>query len=105
MYLTVICMYICIKQICNITTQMYCIMKQKTIPKKGYSFRIAYDNLSRADQRVLRKNIMKRLQIERCTFYHRMKGVEPTHIEYQIIKEEFQKLGIEVVFEYEREPN
>lgn len=84
---------------------MYLIMKQKTIPKKGYSFRIAYDNLSRAAQRVLRESIMKRLQIERCTFYHRMKGIEPTHAEHEIIKEEFRKLGIEIVFEYEREPN
>ena len=79
--------------------------KQKTIPKKGYAFRKAYDNLSRSEQRTLRNSLMKRLQIERCTFYHRMKGVEPTHREHEIIKDEFKKLGIEIVFEYEREPN
>lgn len=83
---------------------MYRIMKQKTIPKKGYSFREAYDALSRADQRILRNNLMERLEIERCTFYHRMKGVEPTHVEYEIIKEVFREFGIDLVFAYEREP-
>lgn len=84
---------------------MYHIMKQKTIPKKGYSFRKAYDNLSRADQRILRNKLMKKLQIERCTFYNRMKGVEPSHAEHEIIKTVFREFGIEIVFEYERVPN
>ena len=44
-----------------------------------------------------------RLGISRESFYSRMKGIIPLYPEFLIIKEEFQKMGIEKVFAYERD--
>lgn len=76
--------------------------KQKTIPKNEYAFREAYDCLPRKKQQVLRNNLSMRLGISRESFYCRMKGIIPLYPEFLIIKEEFQKMGIEKVFAYER---
>ena len=67
--------------------------KQKTIPKKEYAFRDAYDSLPRKKQQILRANLSRRLEINRESLYP----------EFLIIKEEFQKMGIEKVFAYERD--
>lgn len=77
-------------------------MKQETIPKKSYGFRVAYDSLPRVAQKEVRDGIMIRLVISRGAFYHRMKGVIPSHPEFIIIKEEFEKYHILNVFDYER---
>lgn len=77
--------------------------KQKTIPKNEYAFREAYDCLPRKKQQLLRSNLSMRLGISRESFYSRMKGIIPLYPEFLIIKEEFQKMGIEKVFAYERD--
>ena len=77
--------------------------KQKTIPKKEYAFRDAYDSLPRKKQQILRANLSRRLEINRESFYGRMNGIIPLYPEFLIIKEEFQKMGIEKVFAYERD--
>lgn len=81
---------------------MYVIMKQKSITKNGYSFRAAYDSLGRDKQRYVLSEICKVLEINRFSFYHRMKGVIPSHPDYLSIKEIFKSCGIDKVFDYER---
>lgn len=77
-------------------------MEQKPIPKNGYAFRVSYDELSRANQRLLREEIMARLRIKRETFYLRMKGIIPLQPDFLIIKEIFERYNIKKVFDYER---
>lgn len=78
-------------------------MKQKPIPKNGYEFTEAYNELSRANQRLLRDKIINELKIRRGSFYNRMKGVVPSHPEFLIIKQVFAELGIQNVYAYERQ--
>lgn len=78
-------------------------MEYETIPKNGYKFTEAYNELSRTNQRLLRSRLITALRIGRCSFYNRMKGVTPTHPEFLIIKQVFAEYGIVKVFEYERE--
>lgn len=78
-------------------------MKQETIPKNGYEFTEAYNELSRANQRLLRERLVTELNIKIGSFYHRMKGVIPSHPEFLIIKQAFAEYGVEKVFAYERD--
>lgn len=78
-------------------------MKQETIPRNGYGFKRAYNELSRANQKLLREKLIIELHIKRCSFYYRMKGVIPSHPEFLIIKHAFGGYGIEKVFDYERD--
>lgn len=82
---------------------MYYKMKQETIPKNGYEFTEAYNELSRANQRLLRERLITELDIKRGSFYNRLKGVIPSHPEFLIIKQAFAEYGIEKVFAYERD--
>lgn len=97
------CLYVCTEQINSNSEQMYYKMANETIPKNGYNFKDAYDELSRKNQRILREKLCNELHINRCSFYYRVRGVIPTYPEYLLIKQAFAEAGIEKVFKYERE--
>lgn len=83
--------------------QMYMENVKNTIAKMNYSFKAAYALLSRDDQKKVREDIMTRLKLRsRTSFQTKKSGSTYLYTwEADIIREIFNKYGLNKVFDYE----